>query len=236
MTDRSTEPGRPRPPGPEAAGEGRAGPGPEAAPGRIDPELAERFPGLYLRHRLVTAGAGRSPASIRRRLRLLSDRMAGPQARVMRRRPIPHAYRVFFRHIGIDPDQRPPAAEELARRRLIDGGFLSVGMPDDALTIAIAETGVPVRAFDAGRTGEELEIRPSRAGERLAGRSGDLPPGTLLIADRERPLALLFGAAASGAGVGAETSRTRLVAIGVEGVPEMSVEEALWLAAEALTG
>jgi hypothetical protein len=57
-----------------------------------------------------------------------------------------------------------------------------------------------------------------------------------VIADDERPLALLFGAGASDRGVGPRTKRTMLVAIRVGGVPEIAVEEALWLAGGILRG
>ncbi len=81
-----------------------------------------------------------------------------------------------------------------------------------------------------------LGIRASEAGEELEGRPGELPAGTLVIADSERPVALLFGALASERGVGPRSSSTLLVAIRVGGVPQIAVEEALWLAAEILRG
>jgi hypothetical protein len=57
-----------------------------------------------------------------------------------------------------------------------------------------------------------------------------------VIADERRPVALLFGALASGRGVQPRSARTALVAIQVGGVPAIAVEEALWLAAEILEG
>jgi hypothetical protein len=55
-----------------------------------------------------------------------------------------------------------------------------------------------------------------------------------VIADEARPLALLFGAVAAGRGVSPRTTRTVLVAIQVQGVPDVAVEEALWLASDVL--
>ena len=113
-----------------------------------------------------------------------------------------------------------------------DGGFRSRNLLDDALTIATIESGVALRAFDADRVEGPLGHPAVREpGEALEGRPGELPPGTLVIADEQRPLALLFGATAAGRGVQPEDRRTLLVAIGVNGVPEIAVEEALWLAA-----
>jgi DNA/RNA-binding domain of Phe-tRNA-synthetase-like protein len=143
---------------------------------------------------------------------------------------------VFYRHIGLDPDQQPTPVEELALERMRHGGFRSRSLLDDALTIATIESGVAMRALDAGRVAGRPGIRPSGAGEALEGRPGELPEGTLVIADEERPLGLLFGAVAAGRGVQPRTSRTLLVAIQVAGVPEVAVEEALWLAASVLEG
>ena len=96
-----------------------------------------------------TAGRRRSPEPVRRRLRDLSDRFYGAHAIHMRERPIPWAYRVFFRQIGLDPDRTRTPVEQLALDRLHDGAFKSHGLPADALTIATVETGVALRAFDA---------------------------------------------------------------------------------------
>ncbi len=206
----------------------------QSQPGAVAAELRAELPGLQLRHLSVERGSGRSSAGLRRRLNLLSDRFAGPQAIALRSKPIPAAYRVFYRHIGLDPDEQRPAAEQLALERMLKGRFESRNLLDDALTVAIVESGVPVRAFDADRIEGAPGIRPSEVGEGLEGRPAELPAGTLLIADATRPLALLFGAAAAGRGVSARTRRMTLVAIGVAGVPDIAIEEALWLAADAI--
>jgi DNA/RNA-binding domain of Phe-tRNA-synthetase-like protein len=183
---------------------------------------------------VVPRGSGRSNRWLRQRLRVLSDRFAGAQAINLRRRPIPYAYRVFYRHIGLDPDEQPTPVEEIALERMKRGGFLSRSLLDDALTIAIMESGVALRAFDADRIEGRLGIRSSVAGEGLEGRPGPLPAGTLVVADEARPVSLLFGALASGRGVRRKTRRTLLASIQVGGVPDIAVEEALWLAVEAL--
>ncbi len=67
----------------------------------------------------------------------------------MRTRPIPRAYRVFYRQIGLDPDVERVPAERAAVQRLLDGGFRSVGLVADACLIALLETAVPVWALDA---------------------------------------------------------------------------------------
>jgi DNA/RNA-binding domain of Phe-tRNA-synthetase-like protein len=202
-----------------------------AASGRVAAELQDEFPGLALRHLTLERGSGRSTREVKERLRVLSDRFSGAQAINLRHQPIPWAYRVFYRHIGLDPDQQRTPVEELALERMKHGGFRSQSLLDDALTIAVVESGVALRAFDADRLSGAPGIRPTVAGEALEGRPGELPTGTLVIADEQRPLALLFGALAAGRGVRPRTSRTLLAAIQVTGVPEIAVEEALWLAA-----
>jgi DNA/RNA-binding domain of Phe-tRNA-synthetase-like protein len=211
-------------------------PGEEVVAGWVDGGLREEFPGLALVQLVVARGSGRSPREVKDRLSVHSDRFSGGQAINMRHQPIPWAYRVFYRHIGLDPDVQRTPVEELALQRMKQGGFKSKSLLDDALTIAIIESGVAVRAFDADRITGPLGIRPSNPGEELEGRPGELPAGTLVVADEARPVSLLFGATAAGRGVGPKTKRTLLVAIQMGGVPAIAVEEALWLAAGVLRG
>ena len=205
---------------------------PEA--GWVSPALREEFPGLALRYLLVDRGSGRAPRAVKSRLAELSNRFSGPQAINLRHQPIPWAYRVFYRHIGLDPDEQRTPVEAIALERMKRGGFVSQSLLDDALTIAIIESGVALRAFDADRADGRLGIRQTEAGEALEGRPGELPVGTLVIADESRPLALLFGATGAGRGVNPRTKRTVLAAVQVKGVPDIAVEEAIWLAADVL--
>lgn len=205
---------------------------PEA--GWISPELRDEFPGLALRYLLIERGSGRTPRHVKGRLSELSNRFSGPQAINLRHQPIPWAYRVFYRHIGLDPDEQPTPVEAVALERMKRGGFISKNVLDDALTIATIESGVALRAFDADRTEGRLGIRQTEPGEGLEGRPGELPAGTLVIADEIRPVALLFGATAAGRGVRPRSKRTLLAAIQVKGVPDIAVEEAIWLASDVL--
>jgi DNA/RNA-binding domain of Phe-tRNA-synthetase-like protein len=208
----------------------------EAVPeaGFLAPELREELPGLALRYLSIERGSGRAPRHVKERLSHLSNRFSGPQAINLRHQPIPWAYRVFYRHIGLDPDEQPTPVEAVALERMKRGGFISRSLLDDALTIAIIESGVALRAFDAGRSEGRLGIRQTEPREGLEGRPGELPSGTLVIADEARPLGLLFGATAAGRGVRPRTRRTILAAVQVKGVPDIAVEEAIWLAADVL--
>ena len=93
-----------------------------------------------------------------------------------------------------------------------------------------------LRAFDADRVSGRPGIRATIDGEQLSGRPGDLPTGTLVVADDERPLGLLFGATADRTGVQPRTERMLICAIQVRGVPDAAVEEALWLTVGAMRG
>lgn len=215
----------------EAAGESGWGPAPEQ--GRVAPHIAEEFPGLGISWLEVDGRSGRSSESARLRLRSLSDRFYGGHAVHMREQPIPWAYRVFFRQIGLDPDRTRTPVEQLALDRLHDGAFVSHGMPEDALTIAIAETGVAVRAFDSDRLQGRLCIRDSAPGEALPGKPAQLERGTLTIADESGPVELLFGGTAE-CGVSRDTRRITVAAVQVKGVPQIAVEEALWIASSTI--
>jgi DNA/RNA-binding domain of Phe-tRNA-synthetase-like protein len=153
----------------------------------------------------------------------------------MRQQPIPWAYRVFYRHIGIDPDETRTPVEAMALERLKAGGFKSRNTLDDGLVLATIDTGVPLVALDADRVSGELGLRVARDGELLGGDGGLLRAGQLVVADAERALALLFGEMADGYGVTAATERILLAAVQVKGVPEVSVEEALWTVVDVLT-
>jgi DNA/RNA-binding domain of Phe-tRNA-synthetase-like protein len=202
--------------------------------GWVAPGLRDEFPGLGLRYLVIEHSSGRAPRQVKRRLAELSNRFSGPQAINLRHQAIPWAYRVFYRHIGLDPDEQPTPVEAIALERMTRGGFISRSLLDDALTIAIIESGVALRAFDGARVEGGVGIRPSEQGEGLEGRPGELPPGTLVIADRARPLGLLFGATAAGSGVNPHTASMIVCAVRVKGVPEIAVEEAIWLAADVI--
>jgi DNA/RNA-binding domain of Phe-tRNA-synthetase-like protein len=216
------------------AAAGRLGWEPAPQQGWVAPHIASEFPGLGIAWVEVDAKPGKSPEPVRRRLRDLADRTYGSQAIRLRERPIPWAYRVFYRQIGLDPDRTRTAVEQLTLDRLHDGGFRSHGLPADALNIAIVETGVTLRAFDADSVEGGLCIRDSAPGEELAGHPGELAKGTLTIADEKRPVGLLFGPAAESAGVESGTRRIAIAAVQVKGVPQIAVEEALWMAAATL--
>jgi DNA/RNA-binding domain of Phe-tRNA-synthetase-like protein len=210
---------------------------PEQVEGWVDFEVGEEFPELRLiTCELDASPRRRSPRGVRHRLATLSDRLSGPAAVNLRRRPVPSAYRVFFHHIGLDPDQTRTPIEAAIVERMLRGGFRSRNHLEDALLIALVETGVAVWALDAEKVWGPLGIRLSKEGEQLgrAQDAGSLPEGQLVIADLQTPLAVLFGDVAETHGVTARTARMVLYAVQVAGVAAIYVEEALWMCVEAL--
>ena len=207
---------------------------PEA--GWVDAEVADEFPELRLFELAVDARPGRTPRSVQERLRYLSSRFRGPQAVAQRQQPVPWAYRVFYRHVGLDPDADRTPAEAAMLDRLMHGGFKSDNLLDDALLVALVETGVPIWALDAAKVDGTLGVRVAEEGEHL-GRAEDAPPvpaGRLVVADARSPLAVLFGELAPGHGVTRDTASMRLFSVQVAGVPAIHVEEALFQCSEIL--
>ena len=204
--------------------------------GWVAEDLAAEFPELRLHYMTIEARSGRSPDTVRRRLRTLADRYTGGKAVTLRQQPIPWAYRVFFRQVGIDPDMQRTPVEAIALERMRAGSFPSQNLLDDALLIATVETGVPLVAFDEEKLDGPLGLRLSAPGERLGGDGRTLSSRQVVIADAERAVGVLFADLADGRGVHPHTERMRIGSIQVKGVPDVSVEEALWIVSEILQG
>jgi DNA/RNA-binding domain of Phe-tRNA-synthetase-like protein len=215
--------------------------GGQSTPGWRSREVEEELPGLRLliaqaQHARARSLTGGSPPDIRERLRELSNRLRGARAVGIRREPVPAAYRVFFRHIGLDPDVVRTPIEAAVMERMLSGGFLPAGLLEDVLLIALLDTGVPVWALDADTVDGQLGIRTCEEGERL-GRDAaapELPAGRLVVADSSTAQAILFGELAPGHRPRARTRRLTLFAVQVAGVPTLYAEEALWTCRSAL--
>ncbi len=198
-------------------------------------EIEEELPALCLHSAQAQLArtrspTGASPAEVIARLHERANRLRGARAVALRREPIPAAYRLFFRHIGLDPDVVRTPVEQVALGRMFAGGLPSEGLLADLLLIALVDTGVPVWALDAQFLDGPLGIRPSREGEPL-GRFADaraLPGARLVVADASAALAILFGELAAGHEPQADTRTLTLFSVQVAGVPTLYVEEALW--------
>src|SRR5207244_756044 len=151
----------------------------------------------------------------RERLAMLSNRIHGAQAIVMRQDAVPAAYRIFYRHTGLDPDATRTPVEAATVDRLLRGGFKSQNLVDDALLIALVETGVPVWALDDETLDGPLGIREALPDDRLGRGEGaaEIPSSRLVVADAAGPVAVLFGDLAAAHGVTARTTRMRLFTV-----------------------
>jgi DNA/RNA-binding domain of Phe-tRNA-synthetase-like protein len=187
----------------------------------IDARVAEEHPGLRVWTARVGARPGRTPAELRERLRVLADRFRGAEAVALRSRPVPGAYRVLYRHLGMDPDVMRTPVEELAVERLLRGGFAPRGLPEDALALATLETGVPVWALDADRLEGALLLAPDDRGR-------------LVLADAAGLVAVLFRPPVAERAPGRDTRALELLAVQAPGVDDLFVEEAIWTAAAAM--
>ncbi len=224
-----------------SAGADFAGEGGGSAAGWRAAEVEEELPGLRLLvgealHTRPQPLTGGSPPDVERRLRELSNRFRGARAVGIRREPVPAAYRVFFRQIGLDPDIVRTPIEAALIERMLRGGFLGSNLLEDVLLIALLDTGVPVWALDSESLDGELGIRASGEGEPL-GRSAvapALPGGRLVVADTSAALGILFGELAPEHQPGARSTKVTLFAVQVDGVPTLYVEESLWSCRAAL--
>ena len=216
----------------------------EAPPvrGWCEQQVQQELPGLGLMCATVEPTldgslTGRSTPEVLARLRELSNRWRGARAVNVRQEAIPAAYRVFFRHIGLDPDVTRTPIEAVVLERMLEGGFLSEGLLRDILTIALIDTAVPVWALDADTVDGPLGIRLTRPEEHL-GRSpqaSSIGAGRLVVADADCALSMLFGEPAEVHRPTAATRRLELFAVQVAGVPALHVEETLWTCRSALS-
>lgn len=166
-----------------------------------------------------------TPELVRARVAQARERTAVAEAAGVPGESAPWSYRVAMRQLGIDPDaELAPVERAVLHRDLL---IPELGMPDDALMAASLETGVPVRAFDAAQLDGTLALRSAMDGEGLDG---------AVVSDLRRPVAPLFGDALEHVRPGPSSERLVLAAVQVRGVPDLAVQQALWLAAELIEG
>jgi antitoxin (DNA-binding transcriptional repressor) of toxin-antitoxin stability system len=195
----------------------------EVQTAELDAALSGEFPGLRLCWRTVVVRRRTTPSALVGQLGELAARFRGPDIVVMRTHPLPQAHRAFFRQIGLDPDVVRPPAEAAMFARLCQGKFEPHGnLVEDALLLATVETGIGVWAVDRDRVQLPLTLRVA-AGERL------------VVADQSRTVADLFGEPDPPPAPRSSAAEMVIYAVGVPGVSQITLEEALWVAAEALS-
>lgn len=197
--------------------------------GWVQAEVEDEFPGLALVTVEMPCRAQRTAPWVVHRLNDLANRITGPYALQVRQLPVPALHRAFYRQLGLDPDVRRTPLEQAIFDRLWTGGLLPEGMPQDALTVALLETGVAVWAADAAALSGPLGVRGAAADEALGAdrEPRALAAGELVIADAERPVARLFEVPGPPFAVTTRTRRAVLFVLQVPGVPAVAVQEAL---------
>jgi phenylalanyl-tRNA synthetase beta chain len=105
---------------------------------------------------------------------------------------------------NIDPAAETPL---WMRERLRRGGLRAIAPVVDVTNYVLLELGQPMHGFDLARLAGEIRVRLAANGERLAllnGEDIELRDDTLVIADRDRPVALagIMGGSETGVGQG----------------------------------
>ncbi len=198
---------------------------------KIERRIQNEFPELGMSYISVKVGTG-SKRRVAERLKQLSQRISGAQALELRRQPVPLAYRTFFHHIGIDPDQKKTPIEEIMLNRLAVGGLKRSWPVQDAITLAIADTEAAVWAYDGDAVNGDLSLRLAGGGEHIG--PARVSAGTILVSDEARPLSVLFGRDSDGVVASCGSKSVVACALRVAEVPQLVIEEALWIFQEAV--
>lgn len=199
----------------------------EAEEGWVDHVVAREFPELRMRYTVIDAGPVKSPVEMQHRLDDISTRFRGRKAMELPSKPIPSAYRVFQRQVGLNPETHPSPIEAVSRDRILRGTFISRNRLLDALLIATIESQIAIAVVDADTVDLPLGIRQVRTDD-----ATELPDGTLAIADANGVVAELLGPPEPPNEVHLHTTRTAVVAVGVAGIADWMLEDALWRVAD----
>ncbi len=189
--------------------------------GWIDHKLAAEFPELSLRYVVGHARLEASPPELVGQLADLSTRFRGQQAIALPTKPIPSAYRVFFRQVGLDPDVHRSPVEAVSYDRVMRGTYPSFNRVTDAIRATIVETHIALGALDADTISGPLGIRPGE-------------DGVLTVVDADHSLGPLFGPPEHDFELNANTQRVAVTAVGVAGIPTWQLDHALWRVADHL--
>jgi len=189
--------------------------------GWIDHALAAEFPELTLRYVVVDARLDASPPELLGQLADLSTRFRGRQAMALPTKPVPSAYRAFFRQVGLDPDVHRNPVEAVSYDRIMRGTFPSFNRVADAVRATIVETHIALSALDADSVSGPMGIRPR-------------DDGVLAIVDADHTISPLFGPPEDPFQPDARTERVAITAVGVAGIPHWMLDHALWRVADHL--
>lgn len=206
----------------------------EVSAGTVDPDLLAEFGALELWTATVTPvrAAGREG---RARLGRLSGSFhAAERIRERGGRLLDVAYPVFERQAGLDPTVPPTALERDAREVVVTGALASTHAVDDVRLAVLAEVGVPLTALDAAATTGPWRLTTTRGEPYRDGTP--TAAGDLVVADAHGPVAPVVGDPPRRLAAGPKARAVVLYAVRVPGVASWEVSEAVWRAANYLTG
>lgn len=194
--------------------------------------VEEAHPGLQLLELTVPLGDRRKTPTVRDRLERLSTSVVGDDLLNARRSQVPGAFRALYLDLGRDPDLDPPPYEATLYRRMAAGGFFARGMPEDALLIALIETGVALWAVDADRVDGPLRL--------VHADPRDAEPGAraeaIAVVDDRGIVADVGREPRATRAVSRRTVRVTLFGVQPPGVTDVHVHEAFWLCASFVRG
>ncbi|WP_169738322.1 hypothetical protein [Patulibacter minatonensis] len=207
--------------------------GPPVGHGWVAPDVAEEHPGLeLLTWTVATDWPRRTPPAVRDLLARASTRVDGPAVLRAHEDDAPAAHRRFHHRIGRRGDDLRSPIELAYHARIAHGGFAIRGTPHDVLLAVLLETGVPIWALDASTSSGDLGIRRSLLGELR--RPEDDPrtpePGPEpAVVDAGGLVARLGREPGEPRRATRRTRRTTFFCARVPGLPDLRVDEAVWL-------
>lgn len=189
-------------------------------------DVALHYPHLHLYVvEVPNEPSTRARHDLKERLGRLAERIGGPQVLRQHEQEVPHAFRKLYLQMGLDPGVQPTPIDAVLQERIAYGMFRSMGLVDDALKVALLETGVPVWAADSAKLAGDLALQMPDVDP-----EGGRPSAVPFIADGRGTIAPVGGAPKEPHAVGRKTKDLTLFALQCDGISTMHVQEALWLA------
>lgn len=163
------------------------------------------------------------------RLGRLAERIGAQQVLRQHEQEVPHAFRKLYLQMGIDPGVHLTPIDAVLQERIAYGQFRSMGLVDDALKVALLETGVPIWATDSAKVSGELALQMP-AVESESGSASMVP----LVTDDRGTIGPIGSAPEARYAVDRKSKDLTLFAVQCDGISTMHVDESLWLARSLL--
>jgi len=142
---------------------------------------------------------------------------------------VARALRDFYWKIGIDPTKQRPSSEALARRLISTASLPKINNVVDACNLVSAETLIPIGLYDIERIEGRLVLRAAQPGESFTDINGEtktLGEGEIVLSDDVGPLHIFPHRDADRTKITLKTRDVLIVACGVPGISEASLESA----------